>query len=548
MISTSFPSVAVVGAGPGGLATALLLAASGLRVHVYEAGPRVGGRSARISLDGTDQAGRAAQFHFDRGPTFFLMPYVLEEIFAAAGRRLSDYAQLHRLDPMYRLVMGRAGQEALTIDCTQDVGEMTRRLAQIDATDARAFATFLSDNRVKLRRFEPVLRKPFRSAIDLLDPAMLKAGPHLNPTKSVHSYLGGYFSNPYVKLALSFQTKYLGMSPFKCPSLFSILPFIEYEYGVWHVRGGLNQLMSAMATACVEMGVKISCNANVQSVEFDGPRATGLRLADDPGTLHRHDHVVLNADASWALKNLLPAQAQRRCGWTPKRLDSMAYSCSTYMLYAGLRTPPPALAHHTICISADYQRNIDQISRTGELSDDPSMYFCNPSHLDPTLAPSRCSSLYVLVPTPNLRDSSRAGVDWVQAGPRLRRAALDKLRDLAGVRESDIACEMQLTPLDWQAQQINFGATFNLAHGLGQMLHRRPQHELPGLQGLWLAGGGTHPGSGLPVIFLSAQIAAKMLCKRLGVGYAGDLLSPAPTRHRGAIAPEVVHANEPASV
>lgn len=501
------PSVAVVGAGPGGLASAMLLAASGCRVDVYEAEAHVGGRTMRL----TDHAPDGGAYHFDRGPTFFLMPFVLEEIFAACGRRLSDYAELTRLDPMYRLVMGRAGQEPLRLDCTQDVDLMAERIGAIEPADAAGFRRIMRENRRKLEVFTPVLRKPFRSALDLLDGDMVRALPWLGPTKSVHGYLTSRLRSPFTRLALSFQSKYLGMSPYTCPSLFSILPFIEYEYGVWHPRGGCNALLTAMATALSEMGGRIHCSSPVESIEFEGTRATGVVVG---GRTAAHDHVVINADAPWALRNLVPQSM--RPDWTDARVDKAKYSCSTYMLYLGLDRPVD-LPHHTIYISETYEQNLADIEQ-GRITPDPSLYVCNPSALDPTLAPRGHSALYVLVPTANCR----AGVDWSSRGDPLRRRALERIASLAGFDvEPHIRTERRVTPDDWAASRIQFGATFNLAHNLGQMLHRRPRHELPGCQGVWLVGGGTHPGSGLPVIFLSAQITSRLLCERAGLAWAG---------------------------
>jgi phytoene desaturase len=509
MIAQSGLSVGVVGAGPGGLAAAMLLAASGAQVEVYEAMETVGGRTSRISL---------GEYHFDCGPTFFLMPYVLEEIFASTGRKLSDYCDLQRLDPMYRLVIGRQGQSDIVLDCTQDVAEMSKRLGEIDARDGAAFARFISDNRKKLSVFEPVLRKPWRSFTDFLDMDLVRAGPMLAPTKSVHDWLGGYFKSPYSKLAMSFQSKYLGMSPFSCPSLFSILPFIEYEYGVWHPRGGCNALMTAMAEVCAEIGVKIHTGTPVQRLTFDGPRARAI-VANNRE--HRHDHVVMNADASWAIQNLIPAHLRRT--WSDSKLTKMDYSCSTYMLYLGIKGEVE-LPHHTICIAKNYEQNIREIAETLKLSEDPSVYVCNPSAIDPTLAPAGDSSLYILVPTPN----NRSGIDWLDASAAgaasvTRERALDKVSKLIGedIRPR-IVVEKQTTPADWQGHNITFGATFNLAHGLMQMLCFRPQHELPDVKNVWLVGGGTHPGSGLPVIFLSSQITSRLLAKRMGLTYAGD--------------------------
>lgn len=509
------PSVAIIGAGPGGLAAAVLLLASGAHVTIYERMDRVGGRSARLT-----EQGASGTYHFDTGPTFFLMPYVLGEVFAAAGRKMEDYLDLTRLDPMYRLVFGAAkgpdGGE-LKLDCTQDLHEMARRITQIEPHDGPAFTRMILENRAKLAAFEPVLRKPFKSVLDCLAPEMLRALPHLTPTQSVADWLGKRFTSEHVKMAMSFQTKYLGMSPFKCPSLFTILPFIEYEWGIWHPAGGCNAIMTALARLVEELGGQIKTLHPIEALTFAGNACTGVVSG---GRSFAHDHVVLNADASWAIKNLIPASL--RSGFTgagtDAKLDAMDYSCSTFMIYAGVRGTLP-LPHHTIYISRDYQTNIRQISQSMELSTDPSIYICNPSVIDSTLAPAGCSSVYILVPTPN----AKSGIDWEQSAGRVKRDAYDRAEALCGFPLQDrVECERVYTPDDWEGQNINFGATFNLAHNLGQMLHLRPRHELPGVKNVWLVGGGTHPGSGLPVIFLSSQITAKLLCEKTGLDYAGQ--------------------------
>lgn len=523
---SSAATVAVVGAGPGGLASAMLLAASGLRVTCFESGAMVGGRTSRVVLDAIGGGGR---FGLDRGPTFFLMPYVLEEIFAATGRRLTDYAELTRLDPMYRLILGRPGDQPLTIDATQDVEEMSRRIGAIEPKDAAAFGRFIRDNRAKLDLMEPVLRSPMRSALDVVRAASPKFLPHLNAHLSVNGLLKKYFSNPYVRLAVSFQSKYLGMSPMECPSIFTILPFIEYEYGVWHPTGGCHALMLGMAQACEEMGVEIRCASAVTGLEFEGQgrdsRVTGVRT--ESRGLEKFDHVVVNADAAWALKALIPDRLRPR-GDSDSSLDARKYSCSTYMLYLGVDGEVD-LPHHTIFVSSKYEQNLRDITHGGTLSDDPSVYVCNPSKLDPTLAPPGKSALYVLMPTPNTRESA-GKIDWTSNAESVRGVVLDQLErrfGISGIR-SRIQVEQAISPEQWRAGgvigAINHGATFNLAHNLGQMLHKRVPHQYPAVDGLWFVGGGTHPGSGLPVIFLSAQIAARELCKRAGVRYAGDRL------------------------
>jgi phytoene desaturase len=517
--SAERPNIAIIGAGPGGLAAGMLLARAGAAVTIHEAQPVIGGRTRRTVVG--DHA-------FDTGPTFFMMPWVLEEIFSACDRRLSDYADLHRLDPMYRLLIGRPDQEPLQIDATQDVERMAATLDGIEPGDGAAFRRFMHDNRRKLELMTPILRRPIRSPLDLLRMDTLKAGPSIKPWQSVHGHLSGYFKNEHVRLALSFQSKYLGMSPFECPGLFSILPFIEYEYGVWHPKGGCNQLIEAMANVFTELGGQIHVDDPVEGIEFDGRKATGVRSRTG---VHRYDEIVVNADATWALKNLIPAGLRRK--WSDPKVDSKKYSCSTFMLYLGVEGEVD-LPHHTIYTSTTYRENLDDIG-AGRLTDDASTYLHNPSAIDPSLAPAGCSSLYVLVPTPN----DRADIDWNSEGPALRNATLEKLESVFGIEglRDRIRVEKMVTPADWAAERINHGATFNLAHGLDQMLHRRPQHKLEEVDGVWMVGGGTHPGSGLPVIFLSSQITAGLLCERYGL----------QTPHAWQPLAEAIGAGEPSS-
>ncbi len=414
---------------------------------------------------------------------------------------------------MYRLVIGQPDRDPLRIDATQDLSRMARQFEAISPGDGAGFLRFMADNRTKLRLMTPILRKPITSLLDLMTLDGLKVAPKLKPWSSLYDHLRGYFSNESVRLAMSFQSKYLGMSPFECPSLFSILPFIEYEYGIWHPIGGCHALMQALAETALSLGVEIRLDAPVTALKFDGRRIRGLCVDN---TWHEHAHVIVNADAAWALKNLVPESLRGRD--TDKAIDARRYSCSTFMMYLGVRGEVD-LPHHTIYTSASYRENLADISSRGRLSDDPSMYLCNPSRIDPTMAPAGMSSVYVLVPTPN----TKAPIDWPAETPRMRRAAYDQIERALGVEglEGRVVSETLFTPDDWRAMNINHGATFNLAHNITQMLHWRPQHRLPGFDGLWLVGGGTHPGSGLPVIFLSSQITAELVCREMGVPYAG---------------------------
>jgi phytoene desaturase len=488
--------VIIIGAGPGGLASAILLAAAGVRVKIVERLPIIGGRTSSLEADG---------FKFDLGPTFFLYPRVLEKILAAAGTSLRNEVELVRLDPQYRIQFGAGGQ----LDCTADIGAMEKQIAALAPADAPGFRRFLDENRAKLAAMEPCLETPFLGWQDLLQMRLLKMLPMLRPHQSVDTYLKRFFSDDRVRLAFCFQSKYLGMSPFRCPSLFSILSFLEYEYGVFHPIGGCAAVTAAMARVAERLGVEICLNEPVEEILFTGRRAVGVRTAT---AAHRADAVVVNADFARAMQKLVPNNLRRR--WTDKKLAKKKYSCSTFMMYLGVEGTFD-LPHHTIHIAKEYAKNLNEIENQHVLSAEPSFYVQNACVTDPTLAPRGHSALYVLAPVTH----QHPNVDWSQARPHFRKLLLNQIKkagyDLDPAR---IRYERVITPADWDTRyEIYRGATFNLAHTLDQMLHLRPHNRFEDLDGVYLVGGGTHPGSGLPVIFESARISSKLLLDDLGV-------------------------------
>jgi phytoene desaturase len=334
--------VIIIGAGPGGLASAILLASAGLKVKIVERLPIVGGRTSAIESNG---------FRFDLGPTFFLYPRVLEDIFEQAGASLREEVEMVRLDPQYRIIFGDGG----TIDATPRIEEMERQIAAIAPNDAPGFRRFLEENRVKLACMEPCLETPFMGWQDLLNSRLLKLLPMLRPHQSLDDYLGRFFSDRRIRLAFSFQSKYLGMSPFRCPSLFSILSFLEYEYGVYHPIGGCAAVTAAMARIAERLGVEICTDMPVEEIIFEGRRAVGVRTAEG---VEKARAIVMNADFARAMQRLVPDSLRRR--WSNKKIARKKYSCSTFMLYLGIDGVYD-LPHHTIHIAADYERNLDEI-------------------------------------------------------------------------------------------------------------------------------------------------------------------------------------------
>jgi phytoene desaturase len=489
--------VAIVGAGPGGLAAAILLAQSGVDVTVIEKRSHVGGRTSTIERDG---------FKFDTGPTFFLYPRVLREIFLAAGFDLEAEIPMERLDPQYRLVYG-AGGELLA---TPNVDEMAGAIAQLCPRDAEGFRRFLADNRVKLEKFVPFLETPFESWRDLIHPDMLRLLPLLRPWRSLDTDLRSYFTDERIRLSFSFQSKYLGMSPFSCPSLFSILSFLEYEHGVFHPIGGCGSVTTAMARVARALGVRILLDEPVEELLFEGRKAVGVRTAQRKIAA---DSVVVNADFADAMRRMVPDRLRRK--WTDKKIQSKRFSCSTFMMYMGIEGIYDDISHHTIYLAKDYRENLRDIEEKHRLSDDPSFYVQNACVTDPTLAPNGMSTLYMLLPVTH----DTGSVDWPKEQARFRALAIEQMEKI-GITDVErrIRTEKILTPQTWADEYgLYRGATFSMAHSLRQMLHMRPHNRFEDLDSVYLVGGGTHPGSGLPVIFESARITSRLLLEDLKI-------------------------------
>lgn len=474
----------------------MLLASAGARVTVLERRQHLGGRSATLQSDG---------FSFDIGPTFFLYPRVLEEIFAACGRDLTGEVELRRLDTLYRLVFEGDGEFRVHADKDALMAEMAR----LSPGDAARLPALMTDNRAKLELFKPILEMPFTRVRDLVSPTMLKALPRFRPWRSLDRDLAAHMGDPRLRLAFSFQSKYLGMSPFKCPSLFTILSFLEHEYGVFHPVGGCGAVMEAMARVARDLGVDIRTGEEVKELAFRNRRPVAAVTAT---ARYQSDALVVNADFSNAMTRLVPDAIRRR--WSDRRIARKRFSCSTFMLYLGIEGQVD-FDHHTIFLCRDYHSFLNSIEDGRRLPDTPCLYVQNACVTDPGQAPAGHSTIYALAPVPH----QGPHIDWAKERDGFRELVLDRLEamGISNLR-TRIRFEKMLTPDDWQHDfQLYKGATFNLAHNLGQMLYWRPRNRFEDLDGVYLVGGGTHPGSGLPVIFEGARITARLLAEDLGL-------------------------------
>lgn len=487
--------IIIVGAGPGGLSAGMLLAHRGFKVEIFEKNSQPGGRNGRLEL---------GDFKFDIGPTFFMMDYVLREIFELTGRKLDDYVKLTKLDPMYKLYFG----DDKSISIFSDQKKMAGELKRVFPSNEQGLAKFSRQEAKRLRRLLPILSRHNNNLLDVFRPSFIRALPHFSIGRSLYQVMGDYFKDEFARLSFTFQSKYLGMSPWECPGAFAMVPFVEHNSGIFHIEGGLSETATAMAEVIKESGGQIHYNSTVASLLRKNKKVFGVKLADGREVLS--DATVVNADFGYAMSNLVPAKTLRK--WSPSKLAKKKISCSIFMMYLGLKGTVD-LDHHSIVFAKDYRRNVDDIF-SGRLTDgDFSFYVRDATKTDPTLAPKGKSALYVLVPVPN----NRSNLDWKKLAPKVRRQVLELLSQrlgLAGI-ESKIEQEKIITPADWEKDfNVYQGAVFNLSHHLDQMLWFRPHNRFEELKNLYLVGGGTHPGSGLPTIYESGRIVADLLSRK----------------------------------
>ncbi|MBF0517922.1 MAG: phytoene desaturase, partial [Nitrospirae bacterium] len=475
--------ITVIGAGPGGLASAMLLLSRGYQVAIYEKEASVGGRSGRFTL---------GDFTFDIGPTFLMLPQYMEEIFRLCGKNIHDYVEITPLDPLYRLIFEDGTEFYPSMVLQQTLAEIKRAFAgQLDN-----YLKFRHDEQYRFNRIERCFKTPYDSLFDFLKPAFLEALPQMDITGSLRDRIEKYFTDERMRLAMTFQTKYIGMSPWQAPSAYSLISFIEHRWGVHHVTGGLNRLTMAMAEVVKELGGEIYTATKVKGIATNAQKATGIVLED--GSTIESDYVIINADFSYAMSTFLTDRKK----YTDAGLKSLAHSCSTFMLYLGLDKLYD-MPHHNLIFGENFKAYMDEITMTRQPSASSFVYIHNPAVTDSTLAPQGKSPIYILVPVPN----NKSAIDWDALKHGFRRQVIDfvasktQLKDIEGHIEQ----EKIITPQDWQVDfNVYNGAVFNLSHNLNQMFYFRPHNRSEELANCYITGGGTHPGSGLPNICISS--------------------------------------------
>jgi len=481
----------IVGGGLGGLAAAIRLAAAGRRVVVLEKNERVGGKLNLVEAEG---------YTFDTGPSLLTMPWVIAELFAAAGRRMEDYLSLEQVEPTchYRWPDGTE------FNAWQRLPQLIQEVERLSPPDVPGLFRFLAHTaRIYDAVADTFLLKPFDGIREAFTPGMLRNGPAIDALRSVDGAVRSFFRSPYLRQVFNRYATYNGSSPYLSPATFNVIAYIELAEGGWYVRGGMYALARALERLAGELGVEVRTCAPVAEVLTAGGATTGVRLQS--GEEIRAVQVVVNADPRYAYASLLPGEAA-----VAARLARLEPSCSGYVLFLGVAGDYPALAHHNIFFSADYPAEFAAIFEKRVPAPDPTVYVAATCRADPAHAPPGHMNLFVLANAPALSGRVR----WEREGPAYRDVVLGKLErmGLAGLRQQ-IAYEQIWTPADI-AERYNAagGAIYGLASNNPFSAFLRPPLRARRPRGLYFVGGGTHPGGGIPLVLLSGKAVAERVC------------------------------------
>lgn len=479
----------IVGSGFGGLATAIRLLGDGWRVTILEARAEIGGRASRI---------REGGYTFDTGPSLITMPWLFEEVFAAAGEKMADHVTLRRLEPGYRIFWT---DEERHFDFGSDRAALRAEMEKFSARDAANLDVFLDASGAIHR--EGILVSGRRNFLSLADfVALLPTMARLDAIRFLGGWVAKYFKEPHLQQAFGFHSLFIGGDPDRVPAIYSALAYLQIADGIWYSEGGVYSVIEALGAIVAKMGGTIVLNSKVDQILHRAGRATGVRTSD--GTVHEADIVVYNGDVT-ARDALLPDLPDR----LPWRLRPLRTTMSAHLMYLGTNRTFEKLLHHTLVVGDDYHGFIRDVTRDRRIPTSSAVYIHAPSRTEPAMAAPGGDSIAILFPVPNLA----SGDDWRELEPRLRDRTLAWLEawGLPGLRDS-IVVERSWTPLTFRDELLApDGNAFAVEPSLQQSAYFRQPNRDRVLAGLYYVGGGTHPGAGMPGALLTAQVTQDLI-------------------------------------
>ena len=478
---TSRYDVAIIGGGVGGLMTAIRLACADRTVVLLEKNPELGGKLATHHRDG---------FTFDTGPSLLTLPSLIDEVFQLAGTSLADEVTLHRLDPSFRYFW----PDASTVSFRDQPVATAEALESFSPGSGAQYLDFLTH----ARRIWSVSERTFFAG-DMGSPwsllrrlRSLRDLSQIDALRTLEARGKKLFTDQRLQQWLGRYATYSGSDPARVPATLACIAAVEADFGAWYVQGGLGALRDAMVSVAKRCGVAIRTNAEVASIISTARRVTGVRLADE----HIDASVVVaNADAEHLYRDLLAHSKRLRA------VEQTERSTSGVAVLVGVEGRTPLIEHHNVWFSRDYDQEFVDI-RAGRVPTDPTLYGCVSSVTDKTQAPAGGENWFLLVNTPADTKLSTTDIGpWVlerlaACGPDLRGRA----------RFAEV-----ITPRDLAHRYRSPGGAIygTSSNGRGAAF-RRPAMRGP-RHGLYLVGGSTHPGGGLPLVTMSARIVSQLV-------------------------------------
>jgi 1-hydroxy-2-isopentenylcarotenoid 3,4-desaturase len=483
----------IVGAGFGGLSAAALLAKDGFQVTVVEKNEMAGGRARIWEKDG---------FTFDMGPSWYLMPEVFDAFFQKFDRNRSDYYDLEKLNPYYRVYFGPED----TVDITGDMAQNRAYFESLEAGGGARLDQYLEAAAYKydvaMREFMEV---EYTSITQFMNRRMIVEGLKLDIFSPLDKYVRRFFSSQRARQILEYPMVFLGNSPHNAPALYSIMSHVDFNLGVWYPKGGMGQVASGFRKLAEELGVQFTFNAPVDRIVQSNGQIRGVRIN---GEMLPADCVIVNADYPHSETQLLSAPYQ---SYPDSYWSSKVIAPSMLLAFLGLNKKLDKLAHHTLYFAEDWDHHFSQIFDHPAWPDDPCYYIGTTSRSDPTTAPAGCENVFLLIPTaPDLPDT-----------PEIREEAFDRsIRHLEHLIQEPIREHIIVKRLfamnDFRSDYNAYkGTALGMAHTLNQTAVFRPGHRSKKVEGLYYNGHYNHPGVGVPIVIVSALITADLIRKDL---------------------------------
>lgn len=483
--------IIVIGSGFGGMGSALRLLAHGHDVTIIEKLDKPGGRAYVFEQDG---------FTFDAGPTVITAPWLIHELFELFGKRSEDYLRIIPIDPFYRIYFS----DQSYFEYNNDQAFIEENIRKFNPADVEGYRAFMEKTKPIFEKgFVELADQPFLTIGSMLRvvPDLLKLRSH----QSVYSFVSGFIKDPRLRMVFTFHPLLVGGNPFHTTSIYSMIHYLEKEWGVHYSMGGTGEVIRAFAQLFTGEGGSMLLDTEVASIDVQDGRARGVRLAN--GEFLEADAVVSNADVAYTYLHMIDATHRRK--YTDAKVKRMRYSMSLFVIYFGTTRRYPEIAHHDIILSHRYRELLEDIFRNKVLAEDFSLYLHRPTATDASIAPEGCDAFYALVPVPH----NASGIDWSTEAPRFRDRVFDFLERyyLPDLRKH-LATERVFTPDDFETRlNSHLGSAFSVEPILTQSAWFRPHNRSEDVENLYFTGAGTHPGAGLPGVLSSARIIGNLI-------------------------------------